>query len=62
MDITTATRWLLMLHKGEAVGDVVQLIKSPATSKHFTDYWKKGKWGELETDALELLQADVTDS
>ena len=60
IDIVTVTRWILMLHKGEAVEDVIQSIKSPATSKHFTDYWKKGRWGSAEASALELLQTNLT--
>ena len=58
-DIAHAVSWVLQLRNGTSVKDVAQAICSPATSKHFIDYWKSGSWGDLESKALANLQSQV---
>ena len=59
-DIALATRWVVALQNGADVNTVVQQICSSSATKHVTDYWKQGKWGELESAALQALQDAVS--
>lgn len=58
-DIASAARWLARLHQGEPVGSVASEILEPSTTKAFTDYWRQGVWGEMESRALSMLQEQV---
>jgi hypothetical protein len=60
MDIAAATGWLVRLHQGESIDGVVAQILDSSTNKQFTDYWRKGKWGELESRGLSELQQELT--
>jgi hypothetical protein len=59
-DIATAVSWLLKLHQGQAANDVANGIVDSSTTKHFTDYWRHGNWGDLEARALNDLQRWIT--
>lgn len=58
-DIATSARWLVRLHKEHAPQNVAKEIIDPSTTKHFTDYWRHGEWGELQTKALKELQESI---
>lgn len=58
-DIAAATNWLTRLHEGEQASSIMNEILEPATAKQFTDYWRQGIWGEMESTALSTLQDDV---
>lgn len=61
-DIAAATDWLTRLHKGEQASSVAHEILEPATAKQFTDYWRQGVWGEMESAALDALQGYIRES
>lgn len=56
-DIAVAVGWLVKLHQGQAPNDITNLIVESSTNKYFTDYWRRGMWGELEAKALDDLQS-----
>jgi len=58
-DLAAANRWLTRLGAGEAATSIAAEIIAPATAKHFTDYWRQGVWGDLESTALETLQRAI---
>lgn len=58
-DIINATIWLIKLHKGTVISDVAKEISDSQTSKIFTDYWRNGKWGEIQGAALFKLQNKI---
>lgn len=55
-DLTAANAWLTKLGVGESPDVVAAEILAPATAKQFTDYWRQGVWGDLESAALNTLQ------
>lgn len=55
-DIAAATAWLVRLKKGGEASTIATEILEPATTKQFTDYWRQGVWGEIESKALSTLK------
>jgi hypothetical protein len=55
-DLTEAMGWIVELRNAADVDGVVAKILSPATDKHFGDYWRQGDWGDKEADALKRLK------
>ncbi len=55
-DIAAAEGWLTRLRSGEPPTTVAAEILAPATAKQFTDYWRQGVWGDMESTALQRLQ------
>ena len=58
-DLAVATAWLIRLDSGEASDAIAADILAPATAKQFTDYWRQGAWGDLESSALDTLQNTI---
>ena len=58
-DIATAVGWLVRLHQGAIADEVARDIVNSSTTKHFTDYWKQGSWGDLEAQAVKELQEAI---
>jgi hypothetical protein len=59
-DIASAAAWLARLEAGEQASLIADEIIEPATSKHFTDYWRQGIWGEWQSKALADLQDSIS--
>ena len=60
-DIVSVSGWLVRLHSGESSVTIARDIIDSSTTKHFTDYWKQGGWGDLEANALQALQKEIRD-
>ena len=58
-DIALAIGWISDIEKIGNVDEVVNTILDPETSKSFTDYWKKGEWGDHEAKALMRLKEEL---
>ena len=58
-DITTAMGWIVKLKTGEDIQNVRGEILSPATDKHFCDYWRQGDWGDKEAVAFKKLKDNI---
>jgi len=58
-DLAAANTWLTRLEAGEPSGAIAAEILAPATAKQFTDYWRQGVWGDLESAALNTLQDTI---
>jgi hypothetical protein len=58
-DHAAANGWLTRLAAGEPPTVVAAEILAPATAKQFTDYWRQGTWGDLESAALNTLQDTI---
>lgn len=59
-DLAEATDWIAKLRSGTDAEEVAEEILSPATAKHFGDYWRQGDWGDKEAEALKKLKASIT--
>jgi len=55
-DLAEAMGWIVELKNGVDAEEVITKILSPATDKHFGDYWRQGDWGEMEANALKELK------
>ncbi|MGH8551399.1 MAG: hypothetical protein ACRERU_22885 [Methylococcales bacterium] len=55
-DLMEAMGWIVELRVGRNVRMIVDKILSPATAKHFGDYWRQGNWGDKEANALKMLK------
>jgi len=58
-DLATAMGWIVELRAGADVKSVRDKILSPATEKHFGDYWRQGDWGDKEAKALKQLKDSI---
>ena len=58
-DLAAAMGWIVELRAGADVKSVRDKILSPATEKHFGDYWRQGDWGDKEADALKQLKDSI---
>lgn len=58
-DLAAANAWLARLSTGEQPAAIAAEILAPATAKQFTDYWRQGVWGDLESTALSTLQSTI---
>lgn len=58
-DLAAANAWLTRLAAGEPPTAIAAEILDPATAKQFTDYWRRGVWGDLESTALDALQKSI---
>ena len=58
-DLAAAMGWIVELRSGVSVDDVRDKIRSPATDKHFGDYWRQGDWGDKEAKALKKLKDSI---
>lgn len=58
-DLAAANAWLARLIAGELPAAIATEISAPATAKQFTDYWRQGVWGDLESTALSTLQNTI---
>lgn len=58
-DLATAKQWLTRLAEGKSPAEIAATILEPATAKHYTDYWRQGSWGDLESKALANLQDQI---
>ena len=61
-DVAAAANWLARLRGGELAPSIANEILEPATAKQFTDYWRQGIWGEMESAALGKLQDDIREA
>jgi hypothetical protein len=55
-DLATAKAWLARLGTGDPPTAIAAEILAPATAKQFTDYWRKGVWGDMQSAGLNTLQ------
>jgi len=58
-DLAAAMGWIVELRAGADVKSVRDEILSPATEKHFGDYWRQGDWGDKEANALKRLKDSI---
>ena len=58
-DLKVANMWLNRLGNGESANVIATQILEPATAKQFTDYWRQGVWGDMESAALSALQEKI---
>lgn len=58
-DLAAADAWLARLDAGEPPDAIAAEILAPGTAKQFTDYWRQGVWGDLESAALNTLQDTI---
>lgn len=58
-DLAAANTWLARLDAGEPPDEIAAEILAPATAKQFTDYWRQGVWGDMESTALNTLQDTI---
>lgn len=58
-DIAVAVDWLNRLQAGTQAVVIASQILESSTSKHFTEYWRQGAWGEMESKALADLQSNI---
>ena len=58
-DLVAAMGWIVELRSGTDVEIVRDRILSPATEKHFGDYWRQGDWGDKESNALKQLKDSI---
>lgn len=58
-DLAAANKWQTRLSAGEPPTAIAAEILAPATAKQFTDYWREGVWGELESTAVDTLQKAI---
>ena len=58
-DLAAANAWLTRLDAGEPPSAIAAEILAPGTAKQFTDYWRQGVWGDLESTALSTLQNTI---
>lgn len=58
-DLAAVNAWLTRLGAGESPSVIAAEILAPATAKQFTDYWRQGVWGDLESAALNTLQDTI---
>ena len=55
-DLANAAEWLVQIHQGMPITEVKRRVLSSQTEKAFSDYWRQGKWGELESEALQVMR------
>lgn len=58
-DLVAANVWLNRLRDGESAAVIAATILEPSTAKQFTDYWRQGVWGDMESEALSALQEKI---
>lgn len=59
IDLVTAARWMIKIHRGESLINLYREILSDKTNKNFGDYWRQSPWGENEANALANLQEQI---
>lgn len=58
-DMATAASWLVKLYQNQSPMDVARIIIDSSTTKHFTDYCRRGDWGALQAKTLKELQDSI---
>jgi len=58
-DIAKVAEWIVRLYRKEPESSVAADIVNSKTAKFMTDYWKKGRWGEVQSHALAKLQDKI---
>lgn len=55
-DLATVAGWLVDIYEGRSREAIVDEVLSENSSKYFHDYWRRGIWGDRESQAFEALR------
>lgn len=58
-DITLCSSWLIEIDNKTSISKIIESIMDSSTSKHILDYYKGGKYGEIQAEAFTKLKNEI---